>query len=106
MRAIDRPAILLYIGVHMNYTVPITQFRKDLFAYAKKVAEGGHELEVEKDGKAIFKVTPVEDDVKERGRKLLELSKKIGGKFKNVDFDRGFFRGKKELDYWKRDKFK
>ena len=86
----------------MNYSVPISQFRKDLFTYAKKVAEQGHELEVEKDGKAVFRVMPVEDDAKKRAKRALEIMKKLGGTWKDVKLDNEFFRGKKEMEYWKR----
>lgn len=102
-QAVDKVGSLLYIDVHMNTTVSISQFRKNLFTYADLIVNKGYEVEVEKDGKKVFRAVKVdEDDAKKRAKKLLEISKKMAGKWKDVNFDREFFRGKKELKYWKR----
>ena len=91
----------MYINVHMITSVPITEFRKDLFKYADLVALYGYEIEVEKKGRRIFKVIKAVDSSKERARRALAAAKKLGGTFKNASFDREFFRGKKELEYMK-----
>lgn len=96
---IDRFLFLVYTDVHMNSIVSITSFRKNLFDYAKLVAEEGYEIEVEKDGKRIFKLVKVTDDPKQRAKKALKLTKKLGGSWKDAKLDEEFFRGKKEKKY-------
>ena len=91
----------MYTDVHMITSVSITEFRRDLFRYADLVASGGYEFEVEKKGRKVFKVVKTSDSSKERARRALAAAKKLGGTFKNASFDRGFFRGKKELEYMK-----
>lgn len=85
----------------MITSVPITEFRKDLFKYADLVALQGYEFEVENKGRKVFKVVKTTDSSRERARRALAAAKKLGGKFKNISFDREFFRGKKELEYMK-----
>lgn len=83
----------------MMMTVPITEFRKNLFKYADLVALEGYEVEVEKKGNKVFKITGVkDDDVKVRAEKALELAKKMVGKIK---FNKRLFRNKREIDYMK-----
>lgn len=85
----------------MTQVISITDFRRNLFRLADKVAREGSEIEVEKEGRRIIRISRIDDDPKERARRALEVAKKIGGKFKHVKFDRAFFRGRKELDYMK-----
>ncbi len=85
----------------MITSVPITEFRKDLFKYADLVALQGYEVEVENNGRKVFRVVKTTDSSKERARRALAAAKKLGGTFKNASFDREFFRGKKELKYMK-----
>ena len=92
----------MYKDVHMNMTVSITKLRRDLFSYAKLVAERGYEVEVEKDGRGLFKLVAIGSDTMARARRGLAILKKIGGKFANDDFDRSFFRGEKETGYAKK----
>ena len=66
----------------MTTTVPITEFRKDLFKYADLVAYQGYEVEVEKKGRKLFKVVKTEDDLIARSREALELAKELVGKIK------------------------
>ena len=83
----------------MTQIISITELRKNLFRLADKVVREGSEIEVEKEGKRIIKIVRIDDDPRERARRALEVAKKIGGKFKKVNFDRAFFRGKKEIEY-------
>ena len=85
----------------MTQIISITELRKNLFKLADKVVRDGGEIEVEKEGRRIIKIVRIDDDPRERARRALEVAKKIGGKFKNVNFDRAFFRGKKEIEYMK-----
>ena len=91
----------MYTNVHMITSVPITEFRKDLFKYADMVTLQGYEVEVENNGRKVFRVVKTTDSSKERARRALAAAKKLGGTFKNASFDREFFRGKKELEYMK-----
>ena len=91
----------MYTNVHMITSVPITEFRKDLFKYADMVTLQGYEVEVENNGRKVFRVVKTTDSSKERARRALAAAKKLGGTFKNASFDRDFFRGKKELEYMK-----
>lgn len=75
--------------------VSITDLRKNLFEIANRVVADGKEVEIEKDGQRIMKLVKITDDPSERARRVLKIAKKIGGKFKHVNFDRSFFRGKK-----------
>lgn len=88
----------MYTDVHMTTTVPITEFRKDLFRYADMVALQGYEIEVEKNGRKLFKVVKPEDDLTARSRQALEIAKKLVGKIK---FDKRLFRNKREREYIK-----
>lgn len=83
----------------MATIISITDLRKNLFQIADMVAYEGIEVEIEKEGRRIVKLVRIDDDPKERAKRALEVMKKIGGKFKNVKFDRAFFRGKKEKRY-------
>lgn len=80
-------------------TVPITEFRKNLFKYADMVALEGYDVEVEKKGRKLFRVAMVEeDDLKIRAERALELAKKMAGK---ITFDRRLFRNRREKEYMK-----
>jgi hypothetical protein len=82
----------------MITSVPITEFRKDLFKYADLVAYQGWEVEVEKKGRKLFKLVKPEDDLTTRSREALELAKELVGKIK---FDKKIFRNKREREYVK-----
>lgn len=62
------------------------------------------EIEVEKGGRRILRLVKIDDDPKERARRILKLLPKLGGMWKDVpdevfrDMDE-FFRGKKEKEY-------
>lgn len=86
----------------MTQIISITDLRKNLFNLAERVFSSGEEIEVEKEGRRIVKIVRIDDDPKDRAKRALAVMKKIGGKFKNVDFDRNFFRGKKEKEYMKK----
>ena len=86
----------------MMITVPITNLRKDLFKYARLVEQDEYEVEVENEGRKVFKMVKITDSPRERARRALEIAKKLGGKFKDVSFDRESFRGKKEIEYMKK----
>ena len=102
----------MYTSVHMSYIVPITQFRRDIFAITERIARTGEAVEVEKEGRRIVKIIPVNDDPAAKAAYALEyLLPKLGGIWKDVpekefrEVD-GFMRGKKEKSYWKRRKFR
>ncbi len=82
----------------MITSVPITEFRRDLFKYADLVALQGYEVEVENKGRKIFKVIKADDDLKSRAERALELADKMVGKIK---FNRRLFRNKREREYVK-----
>ena len=84
----------------MVRSVPITNLRKNIFDYARLVSEEGYEIEVEKNGKKIFKLTKIERGPKEAAKRALKIARKLGGIWKNVDSE--FFRGKKEKIYMKK----
>jgi len=91
----------MYTNVHMITSVPITEFRKDLFRYADLVALQGYEVEVEKKGRKIFKISKIEDTLQARAKRALPIVKKLGGSMPNFNRDNQFFRGKKEIEYMK-----
>ena len=84
----------------MITSVPITEFRKDLFKYADLVAFQGYEFEIEKKGRKLFKIVKLEDDLKAKAERALAILPKIAGKLGVTD--RKFFRGRKEIDYMKK----
>lgn len=84
--------------MYMITSVPITEFRKDLFKYADLVALQGWEVEVEKKGRKFFKIVKVDDDLEARAERALELANKLVGKIK---FNRRLFRNKREKEYVK-----
>lgn len=86
----------MYTNVHMVTTVPITEFRKDLFKYANLVELENYEIEVEKKGKIVFKVTKSNDNLKTRAEKALDLANKMVG---SIKFNRKLFRNKREREY-------
>ena len=94
----------MYNGVHMTMTVSITDFRQNLFDYARLVGEKGYEIEIENAGKAVAKLVPSKtSDRVVRARKALKLLKKLGGKF--PDFDDSAYRNRRskaEMEYSKR----
>lgn len=86
----------------MTMTVNITDFRKNLFKYANLV-DKGYEVEVEKGGRRIMVVSqPGIDDIKKRGMRAYQIAKKLAGKFPDWEYDREWFRGKKEIEWMKR----
>ena len=87
--------------------VSITDFRKNIFDYSDQIVASGDELEIERNGKVVLKVVPVNDDPSERARRLLELAPKLAGIWKDIpqkEFDEinEFMRGKKEKRYMAR----
>lgn len=98
----------MYTDVHMPSTMPITDFRKKVFDVADWMAKSGSPIDVQRDGKVIFRVIPVdEDSPQERAKRLLALAPKIAGIWKDVpqsEFDEinEFLRGKNEKAYQRR----
>ena len=96
----------------MTYILPITEFRKNIFAITEKVARTGEEIEIEKEGKRIAKLVAIKDDSAARAKYALEhVLPKLRGIWKNVpesEFRKvnEFMRGKKEKSYWKRKQFR
>lgn len=90
----------------MSMIISITDLRKNLFNLAERVFSSGEEIEVEKEGRRIVKLVRINDDPKERARRILKLLPKLGGLWKNVPDkvlkdNEEFFRGKKEKEYMK-----
>ena len=84
----------------MMQPVPISEFRKKIFEYAKLVDEEGAEIVVEKNGKKIFRVIKIDKNAKESAKKALNLLKDLSGSW-TKNSDKEFFRGKKEKKYIK-----
>ena len=101
----------MYTNVHMNYILPITALRKDIFAIMDRVAKTGDVIEVEKEGKRIVKIVPVTDDAAGKAAYVLaNVLPGIKGIWKDVPLGEfrkvnAFMRGKKEKSYWKRKYF-
>lgn len=94
---------MMYI---MTQVISITDFRRNLFRLADKVVREGSEIEVEKEGRRIIRISRIDDDPKERARKILALLPKLGGMWKDLPDEKfqemhRFFRGKKEKKYMK-----
>lgn len=92
----------MYTNVHMITSVPITEFRRDLFKYADLVSLQGYEVEVEKKGQKLFKIVKIDETPQERARYALAAIKRLGGAFPDFKRNNAFFRGKKEIEYMKR----
>lgn len=96
----------------MPNIVSITDFRNNIFDYTAQLLKYGGELNVQKNGQQILKITPIKDNPSEKAKYLLKyILPKAGGMWKNLPqshFDdlNEFFRGKKEKRYWQRTKFK
>lgn len=95
----------------MNYILPITDLRKNIFAIMDQVVKTGDSIIVEKEGKRIVKIVPMKDDTVEKADYMLNhilpglkgIWKKVPeSEFEAVD---EFMRGKKEKLYWKRKQF-
>ncbi|MBI4008723.1 type II toxin-antitoxin system Phd/YefM family antitoxin [Candidatus Roizmanbacteria bacterium] len=96
----------------MTLIIPITEFRKNIFALTEKVAQTGIEIEIEKEGKRIARLVAINDSPSAKAKhalthvlpKLAEGWGKISEKeWKEME---NFRRGKKEKLYWKRKIFK
>lgn len=88
----------------MTQIISITDLRKNLFRLAEKVVREGSEIEVEKEGKRIIKIVRIDDDPRERARRVLAMLPKLKGMWKDIPDEkfkemREFFRGKKEKKY-------
>ena len=97
----------MYTDVHM--ITNITDFRKNIFKYAKR----SEEIEVEKDGKRIWRIVPIEEQSpQERAKYVLEhVLPKLAGVWKDVpqeEIDKiyAYRRSPRERNYWKRKRFK
>lgn len=88
--------------MYMLISVPITNLRKNLFKYARLVEKEDYEVEVENEGRKVFKMSKIEDTPQERARRALTVIKKLGGAFPDFKRNNAFFRGKKEIEYMKR----
>lgn len=86
----------------MTMTVSITDFRKNLFEYADLVDRQGYEFEVEKEGKKMLIISKAVDDSKARSKRLARALRAAAGKFPKWEYDREWFRGKKEIEWMKR----
>lgn len=101
----------MYTSVHMNYILPITDLRKNIFAVMERVVKTGDVIEVEKEGKRIVKIVPIKDNPAEKADYILSyVLPSLKGLWKDVPerkFQKldEFMRGKKEKLYWKRKQF-
>ena len=86
----------------MIISVPITEFRQNIFKYGRLVEKNGYEIEVENEGRKSFKAVKVDNTPQERAKRALKAIKKLGGAFPDFKRDNAFFRGKKEIEYMKR----
>ncbi|OGM18975.1 hypothetical protein A2771_01910 [Candidatus Woesebacteria bacterium RIFCSPHIGHO2_01_FULL_38_26b] len=83
----------------MNTLVSISNLRKKIFKYADLVEKEDYEIEVERNGKRIFKIVKVEENPEDLAKEALKVARRLGGTWKK-DIDDKFFRGKKEKDYF------
>ena len=102
----------MYTNVHMNYILPITDLRKDIFTIMDRIAKTGDSVEVEKEGRRIVKIVPIRDDAVGKAEYILaHVLPSLKGIWKNVperEFTEvnEFMRGKKEQLFWKRKQFR
>lgn len=74
----------MYTNVHMPTTIPITDFRKDIFDLAIESERTGQSFSVLKNNKIIWNVVPVRDDMAARATYALRyVLPKAGGMWKN-----------------------
>jgi len=93
----------MYTNVHMNYILPITDLRKNIFTVMDHVARNGDIVEVEREGKKIAKIVPLSDDAAERAEHLLtHVLPHLKGVWKDKPVKRNTA---VEQQYWKRDIF-
>ena len=83
----------------MTYIISISEFRNNIFNYTSLI-DKGHDLVIEKEGKAIYKVTKHTDDSVAKATKMLQLLPHLKGIWKDNQDD--FFRGSKETEYMKK----
>lgn len=101
----------MYTDVHMNYILPITDLRKDIFAIFDRIAKTGDVVDVEKEGKRIVRIIPVKHDASGKADYILtHILPGLKGIWKEIperEFRKAneFMRGKKEKLYWKRKYF-
>jgi prevent-host-death family protein len=82
----------------MNYILPITALRKDIFAVMERVAKTGDVVEVEKEGKRIVKIVPIRDDAAGRADYILiHVLPSLKGVWKN---EAAWTRTAREKRYW------
>ncbi len=93
----------MYTSVHMNYILPITALRKNIFAIMERVAKTGDIIEVEKEGKRIVKIVPVRYDAAGKADYILtHVLPSLKGVWKDEE---PWTRGATEKRYWKRNIF-
>ena len=86
----------------MPSTIPITDFRKNIFGYASKIVDSGQEVEIERNGQKILRVIPIKDDAAERAKYVMRnLLPKLAGTWKE-DSKARIVQNKKEISYNKR----
>jgi len=84
----------------MNYILPITALRKDIFAIMERVAKTGDIIEVEKEGKRIVKIVPVRYDAAGKADYILtHVLPGLKGVLKN---EAAWTRTVREKRYWRR----
>lgn len=92
----------MYISVHMPSTVPISDFRKNIFEYATAILANDQEMEIERNGRRILRVVPIKDDPAERAKYLLKyVVPKLAETWKNEP-KRQAVVDKREIAYIKR----
>lgn len=93
----------MYTNVHMNYVLPITDLRKNIFAVMERVAKTGDIVEVEKEGKRIVKIVPVKDNAAGKAEYIItNVLPDLKGAWKS---GKSWIRGNQEKRYWKRNIF-
>lgn len=92
----------------MNYILPITDLRKNIFSIMDRVVKTGEVIEVEKEGKRIVKIVPIKDDPAQKADYLLtHVLPKLAGIWKDMPKSelakiRSIRRGAREKSYWNR----
>lgn len=90
----------MYTNVHMNYVIPITDLRKDIFAIFDRVAKTGDVVDVEKEGKRVVRIIPVKHDAAGKAEYILaHVLPFLKGVWKNEKLEKRDVAGK---NYWNR----
>lgn len=94
----------MYANVHMPNTIPITDFRQNIFDYTTQILANDQEVEIERNGQRILRVVPIKDNPAERAKYILKyVLPQLAGTWKNEP-KRNLAWDKREIAYIKKTK--